>query len=725
MVATGAEGFAPRPQGMTAGDAASPEATLRLKAAVDGLKLAAVKPLLDQSVAAIKRGDWQAGSDQAIAALNVDERSGIAWWLLAVCREKAGDFDGALDCYEAALQLLPDQDAIANDLGRLAYRRGQKDVAEQLFARYLVNHPNHPEAANNLACVLRDRQAYDAAIEVLKPALGAHPSTALMWNTLGTVLNERGEVEQSLVFYSEAVRLDPRFARARYNRGNARLTEGDLDGALEDVTLALEQADPEDIPMMRLARALALIARGDLERGWAEYEVRNDPAYSEATRFLIERPRWTPDDELAGKSLLVVGEQGLGDEILFGNVLPDVIEALGPGGKLLLAVEPRQVTLFQQSFPTASVGAHETYRLHDRFTVRTTPFIEPETIDLWTPLGSLLQRFRPSVEAFPNRASFLIADPKRVDYWREQLAALDPHPKIGVLWKSLKMDAARSRFFAGFDLWRDLLALPGFTFVNLQYGDCGEELARAKAEGLNVWNPPGIDLKDDLDGVAALTCALDLVIGPSNATTNIAAASGGRVWMLSGAGDWPMLGTDRHPWYPTARDFLTPTLGRWDLAMAQVRQALPQAFCRNARASRPFPFRRGSARHARRHSRDGRPGSGRRFSTRITWTRTRPAGRGLSTAPLKRRRTYSTSHRRSATSATIPRWMKWTSSSTRKTTKISRQASTKPATATKRPTPTLMTRLISKPRRTSTGSKASPARCDATRRCSSCPTSRR
>ena len=578
MVEAAAQPLFARPQGMTAGDAASPEATLRLKAAVDGLNLAAVKPVLDQAVAAIRRGDWKAGSDLALAALNVDERSGIGWWLLAICREKAGDFEGALNCYDAALQLLPDQDALATDLGRLAYRRDQKDVAEKLFVHYLARNPNHPEAANNLACALRDRQAYDAAIAVLKPALAAHPSSALMWNTLGTVLNERGEVEQSLVFYSEAVRLDPRFARARYNRGNARLTEGDLDGALEDVGHALAHADAEDVPMMRLAIALALIARGDLERGWAEYEVRHDPNYSEATRFLIERPRWTPKDDLGGKSLLAIGEQGLGDEILFGSILPEVIEALGPQGRLTLAVEPRQVKLFQQSFPEAHVGPHETFLLHNRFTVRTAAFANLEAMDLWTPLGSLLQRFRPNVDAFPDRPAFLRADPARIAYWRDQLAALGPEPKIGVLWKSLRMDAARLRFFAGFDLWRGLLATPGFTFVNLQYGDCAEDLARAEAEGLKVWNPPDINLKDDLDDVAALSCALDLVIGPANATTNIAAACGAPVWMLSGAGDWPMLGTDRHPWYPTVRDFVTPTLGRWDLVLAEVAKALPQAF---------------------------------------------------------------------------------------------------------------------------------------------------
>jgi tetratricopeptide (TPR) repeat protein len=567
-----------RPQALTAGDAASPEATVRLKAAVDGLKAAATRPVLEQAVAAIKRGDWKGGGDRALEALGIDERSGLAWWLLAISRDKAGDLKSALSCYEAALQLLPEHDAIANDLGRLAFRLGQKDVAERLFTHYLAAHPGHPEAANNLACALRDQQRFDEAIDVLKPTLAAHPDSVLMWNTLGTVVNERGDIDEAITFYGEALRLDPKFARARYNRGNARLTNGELDGALEDVEAGLAAADAEDRPMMRLALALALIARGDLERGWAEYEVRNDPAYSDATRFLIERSRWAPDTDLAGKTLLVVGEQGLGDEILFANALPDVLRALGPDGTLVLAVETRQVKLFQQSFPQATVGAHATFKVDGRVILRAAPFVDLGGVDCWTPMGSLLRRFRPSVDSFPTTPSFLRADPARVAHWRETLSTLGPEPKIGVLWKSLKVDSARQRFFAAFDLWRETLKTPGVRFVNLQYGDCAEELAAARAEGLEVWNPTDIDLKDDLDEVAALACALDLVIGPANATTNIAAACGARVWLVSEPGAWPMLGTDRYPWYPTVRAFVTPTLNRWDLALAAVNAALPHAF---------------------------------------------------------------------------------------------------------------------------------------------------
>jgi tetratricopeptide (TPR) repeat protein len=567
-----------KPAAPATGDSASKAAMTRLQGAVSDLKAQAVRPALEQAVAAIRRDDFAGGGEWALKALNIDERSGLGWWLLAICREKAGDLRSAIACYESALALLPDHADIANDLGRLAYDLGQKDVAEKLFAHFLLRHPGHPEGSNNLACALRDQQRFVEAVELLRTVIYAHPETPILWNTLGTVMNEQGDIAESLTFYDEALRLEPNFARARYNRGNARLSTGDVSGALEDAeaALALNRAQA-DQPMMQLARATTLIAAGRLDEGWDAYEVRLDPRFPDTTRFMIDRPRWTPDADVHGKSVLVVGEQGLGDEILFANVLPDLVEAMGPSGKLTLAVEARQVQLFQQSFPRAVVGAHVTYRVDGRV-VRVLPFLtEPEAIDLWTPMASLTRRFRRSVEAFPARDRFLRPDPKRVDHWRGELAKLGA-PSVGVLWKSLKIDSARQRFFSPFDHWRAVLKTPGVAFVNLQYGDCSAELAQAEAEGLKIWNPPGIDLKDDLDDLAALTAALDLVIGPPNATTNIAAACGARVWLVSTPGSWPRLGTDRYPWYPTAEVFDPTALNDWAPVMGEIATALGKLF---------------------------------------------------------------------------------------------------------------------------------------------------
>ncbi|HEY5409961.1 MAG TPA: tetratricopeptide repeat protein, partial [Caulobacteraceae bacterium] len=563
------------PEGIV-GEAGSQQALDRLGAALSELKLLAARPYLQQAIRALQAEQPQAAAEAALKALEHDERCGHAWWLLGIARDKAGDLTGALQCYEAAIQLLPEQDELANDLGRLAFRLGLKPMAEALFAKFLAAHPDSVDAANNLACALRDQFRHDEAIEILRGAIHDHPGDAMLWNTLGTVLSEQGEFETASTFFGEALRCDESMFRARYNRGNAKLALGDAPGALVDCETALGQVQlAEERAMMLVARSTLLLNLGRIGEGWDAYEARFDPAFGDVTHFLIDRPRWTPQDDLAGRTLLVMGEQGLGDEVLFANLLPDVLKALGPDGQLLLAVEQRLVPLFQRSLPTATVGPHAT-RTIDARAYRGAPFVaDPEAIDLWTPFGSLLRRFRRSVEAYPDRRAFLTPDQGRVRHWRGVLDALGPGPKVGLLWKSLKIETARARFYSPFEAWTPVLNTPGAVFVNLQYGDCTAEIAAARAQlGVEIFQPPQIDLKDHLDDVAALCCALDLIVGPANATSNIAAACGAATWMISTPGAWPKLGTRRLPWYPSMRVFEPPGFNQWAAVMADVAQAL-------------------------------------------------------------------------------------------------------------------------------------------------------
>ncbi|HEY8571121.1 tetratricopeptide repeat protein [Phenylobacterium sp.] len=557
------------------GAAGSKDALARLNSAMSELKAMAVEPLLQQAVQSLLAEDFRAGDEWALKALNHDERNGFGWYLLAIARERLGDLASSVKAYEAALKLLPDHAEVANDLGRLAFRMGMNVQAEKLFRHYLVRHPDDHEGANNLACALRSQGKLDDAVEVLRPAIMVRQDVPMLWNTMGTVVAEQGDYANAMVFFGEALRLDPEFPKARYNLGNALLALGDPQAALEACDIAASRTKAEvERQMMRLARSTILMALGRVSEGWEEYEARLHPQYGEITYFLVDRPRWSPGDELAGKTLLVVGEQGLGDEILFANTLPDVIERLGPEGKLIIAVEERLVPMFARAFPQAQVGAHKTYGLRNR-PARVVDFVEDmEQVDLWTPIGSLLREFRPTVEAFPQRTDLFSADPKRVAHWRKKLSAL-PGRKVGLLWKSAISRGARNRYFSPFQAWAPVLKTEGVTFVNLQYGDCAEELAFAKRKlSVEVFQPEGIDLKQDLDEVAALCCAMDLVVGFSNATFNIAAGCGVPSWLISTPGAWTLLGTDRYPFYPQTRVFLPPTFGAWDEVMSETGEAL-------------------------------------------------------------------------------------------------------------------------------------------------------
>nr|MEA2797988.1 hypothetical protein [Phenylobacterium sp.] len=569
---------APTPARLTAdslGKSGSSDALTKLNGAISELKALSAAPMLQRAVEAIRAEDAKTACDWALKALEQDEHSGFGWYLLAIALERAGDFVSSIQAYESALKLLPDHAEIANDLGRLAFRLGMTPQAESLFRHFLARYPEHPEGSNNLACAVRDQGRHGEAVEILRPAIVKTPEVAMLWNTMGTVVADQGDFNNALVFFQEALRIDPTFPKARYNLGNAKLLLGDAEGAIVDCEAAMTGVLAEDErQMMRLARSTILMALGRIGEGWDEYEARLHPQFNERTQFMFDGPRWEPGSDIGGKTLLVVGEQGLGDEVLFANLMSDVIDRLGPAGRLVLAVETRLVPLFKRAFPTAEVGAHATYFVGGRLT-RVIPFADHTQIDLWTPMGSLLREFRRSVDAFPARDAYLTPDPDRFAHWREVLREAPAGLKVGLLWKSAVKKDSRHRYFSPFETWAPVLAQKGVTFVNLQYGDCAEELATAKRDfGVEIWSPPGIDLKQDLDDVAALSCAMDLIVGFSNATLNIAAACGVPNFLISTPGAWPRLGTATYPWYPKTRVFLPPAFGEWDPVLAEVADAL-------------------------------------------------------------------------------------------------------------------------------------------------------
>jgi len=551
------------------GDPTSASALARLTRAAGALEKDTVAPRLQRALAALEAGDLALAERTAMDVVQTDADQSLAWRIVGSTREKTGDFTTALKCYEQVVRIGTDLEGIEADLGRVAYYTGLYDDAVELFRAHLVKQPQDIETANNLASALRDQMNYDAAIELLSGLLKAAPDAALLWNTLATLMVARFDVDRALTFFDEAIRLKPDFAKAIYNRANLFTLTGRMEEAIADLRRAeaLPGAPPERA-MMRLALAQALLAGGHIAAGWEAYEARLDPHFPKTPIYLTDRPLWSPGDPLAGRQVLLFGEQGLGDEVLFASVIPDLQAAVGPAGRLFLAVEPRLVPLFQRSFPQAVVGGHVT-GLHGHSVVRAAPFIEPVSaeIDCWMPMAAPLRQFRPTLAQFAGARAFLTPDPDRVAHWRRRFADQGPGPKIGVLWKSMVIDPSRARHFSPFQQWLPVLGLEGPVFVNIQYGDSAAEQDEAARLGIRLWTPPGIDLKNDLDDLAALTTALDLVVGPANATSNIAAACGAAVTLVSMRGAWPQLGTQRWPFYADMQVIQADGLGQWDGAM--------------------------------------------------------------------------------------------------------------------------------------------------------------
>ncbi|MBW8881666.1 MAG: tetratricopeptide repeat protein, partial [Asticcacaulis sp.] len=362
---------------------------------------------------------------------------------------------------------------------------------------------------------------------------------------------------------------------ALYNYGNAIAVMGRIEEGIEYLKRALPLfMDAVNIHTCRLSIAFCYLALGDLENGWEWYESRAKDDTFESVHYAIPRPRWRRDMPVEGKHIFVSAEQGLGDEIMFGTVLPDLIREVGPSGSVAIGVEPRLVPLFQKAFPDCRIVRHHTTD-YKKQTIRVYPDVTDwSQYDCYILMADLLSRYRPDIDSFPQRNVFFRPDPERVAYWKAVLGGLNKKPKVGVLWKSLISHSRRNRYYSPFENWREILAIPGIQFINLQYGDTTAEMAEARAMGLDIWTPPGIDLKNDLDDLSALCVALDCVLGPANATSNIAGAAGATVWMVTQNHSWNCLGTDYFPWYPTTRVFFSPSMTDWQPVMDELRDAL-------------------------------------------------------------------------------------------------------------------------------------------------------
>jgi tetratricopeptide (TPR) repeat protein len=532
---------------------------------------------LKRAIQIWRRGDHAGAARWALRATEEDAGHSKAFHVLAMALERMGHLHKALVTYERAFQLDPEDPELLINLGLTAWNLKLTEGAEQMFRLYIAAMPDSPLGYNNLGSVQCDLGRPDAAIEILRAAIQRMPHETILWNALATVLAEEGRSDESLIFYEEAIRLAPDFARAYHNLGYAYQHLGRLEEGLANYDEALKRAvDPTEIRECRHSRSICLIGAGRLEEGFREYEIRNDQRFRAYLHHLVEAPLWQGED-LGGKKILLVGEQGLGDEFMFANILPDIAAALGPSGKLQIAVDPRLIPLFQRSFPAAEVGTYDDRTLIDNDgnkALRLIPFATKENKpDYWAPMGTALQYYRKSLSDFRHEP-FLTPDPARVAEFRQKLAAL-PGRKVGLCWRSMMLTAKRAKYFSPIEGWAPVLRTPDVSFINLQYGDCAEELAAAAAaHGAHINTLESLDLKDDIDGVAALCAALDLVISAPTAAAATAASVGTETWFVTAGRTWPQLGTAEYPWYARTRVFSPEKFGDWASLMPDISDEL-------------------------------------------------------------------------------------------------------------------------------------------------------
>lgn len=470
-----------------------------------------VAPLNEQALALLQQGQFQAGADLLSQSLALNPRQPEVYYNFGYALQQLGLLDSAIQAYGQSIALAP------NDADALL-ARGHVLATQERFA----------EAARDFA----------RAVQLV-------PQNVDAWNNYGNVLLESEQVPEAMAAYDKALALRPGFAQALFNKGKAlaaqeRYAEA---GAVYEAALAVNPQYEE----AKWHLSWVKLVLGDFAQGWKLFESRwTVPALGNVRRY-GQLPQWLGQESIAGKSLLLYNEQGLGDTLQFCRYVP-VLQALG--AKVSLAVQAPLVRLLADQWPGVAVAES---------------FADVSGFDLATPLMSLPLALGTTLETIPAAVPYLRAP---------ALAAMEKpgRPRVGLVWSGStghKNDKNRS---IPLEILAPLFALP-VDWVCLQ-----PEIREADAAWLAAH--PAVQLArpalHDFVETAQIIAGLDRVLTVDTSVAHLAGALGKPVWILLPTGcdyRWLLERADS-PWYPTARLFRQTERSDWSKAVSAVKQAI-------------------------------------------------------------------------------------------------------------------------------------------------------
>lgn len=365
----------------------------------------------------------------------------------------------------------------------------------------------HPELLINQGNELRSQRRYDEALQCYSMAFSQDRHNPAAFNNYGNVLREIGEAEGAIPFLHRAIQLDPNSSLARFN----------------------------------LAVALLLI--GNYKEGWPAYEARWNYEHLAGTLPNFAQPRWVGQD-LKNKTVLVVGEQGHGDNIQFSRFIWNLHQA---GAKIKLQVTLGLIPLFANSTIIEKVGTYTD---------------DMGSFDYWVPIMSLPGVLGVTLENLPRPVNYITAQDDLVQKWLQTLGP-KTRLRIGFCWSGRRdawLNQHKGMPFK--EICHLIKSCPQYQWINLQIDASKEEEQELEKIGVSMY-PNSISGFHD---TAALIMHMDVVLSVDTAIAHLAGALGRPTWIMlqKFALDWRwLLSREDSPWYSTARLFRQKNFDDW------------------------------------------------------------------------------------------------------------------------------------------------------------------
>lgn len=469
-------------------------------------------------------------------------------------------YDQAIPYFDHALRIKSDFIDALMKRGIALYHQGKCDDAEQDFSQVIKLNPRSHEAHCNLGNVLRSSQRVAEAEQHYLRAIELDATFVEAHSNLSHLQSETQRYQAAFESSKMAVQLNPQHLGALSNMALAQRGLGHIAEAILTLRNALKIKPDYDEGQINLA--YMLLSLGQFEEGWRLHESRlsNTKNAGLARHFTQSCPQWQ-GQSITGRTLLIIPEQGLGDQIQFVRYC-SLLQEMGVAKIYLICIEPL-AELFS-------------FLKNDRLTLLTETQTVPPC-DYHVFMLSLPYLCQTRFETIPNRVPYLSADTQLSQEMQQRLCGITDM-KVGLCWfgsSKYKYDAERSLQLTSLQA---LNTLTGVRYFNLQRD--------ARLSFLHLFHEQAHDFGHEIDAhtsafqeTAALIVNLDLVITCDTAIGHLAGALGKPVWLLQPfVADWRWMNEgETTPWYPHTRLFRQNSTRSWEAVIARVCTELQSA----------------------------------------------------------------------------------------------------------------------------------------------------
>lgn len=477
------------------------------------------------------------------------------WWHMGNVLIETGRSSDALLCFERTLKLNPGHGDAAYQAGHVLNGLERFEEALAYLDRSAQLRPDHALTVHMRALVLKNLNRLEEALVDNRRAIELDPTNADAYNNMGAVLQVLGQTEEALSWYDRSLEIRPNIARTLTNRGGALAELGRLDEAM----VAYERAVAINPNCHEAVWKLALLQllTGNYEAGWRGREASRwglpdlTAAYP---RF--SAPMWLGQESVAGKTIVICQDQGLGDVIHFARYVPLLASR---GARVILLVDAPLCPLLSRLNGVSQC-------------LPKLPETPLPPFDFHISIDNLPLVFGTRLDTIPAEDSYLpLSGADQVQAWENRLGTREKL-RIGLVWSGNPKHKGDHHRSIPFRMLSSLLEVDA-KFVSLQKNPRPRdvELLRERPEIVDFT----ADLTDFSETAALVSC-LDLVIAVDTSVAHLAAAMGRPTWiLLPSVPDWRwLLDRDDSPWYPTVRLFRQTMWRNYDDVLDRVRTEL-------------------------------------------------------------------------------------------------------------------------------------------------------